>query len=79
MPMCVYKEINFWICNIAVYVDDMNLIGTLKEIKETAKHLKSEFEMKDLGRTNYCLRLELEHHVDGILLHQSNYILKMLR
>jgi hypothetical protein len=42
-------------------------------------HLKSEFEMKDLGRTNFCLGLELEHRADGILFHQSNYIQKMLR
>ncbi|KAM1101277.1 hypothetical protein ACFX2B_007573 [Malus domestica] len=34
---------------VAVYVDDMNLIGTLEELARTATHLKSEFEMKDLG------------------------------
>lgn len=64
---------------VVVYVDDMNLIGTPEEIKETTKHLKLEFEMKDLGRTNFCLGLELEHRADGILVHQSNYIQKMLR
>ncbi|KAM2958414.1 hypothetical protein FF2_025281 [Malus domestica] len=36
---------------VAVYVDDMNLIGTPAELKEIATHLKSEFEMKDLGKT----------------------------
>ncbi|MDD0213414.1 hypothetical protein PSY81_23780, partial [Shigella flexneri] len=49
------------VCNCAVYVKDMNLIDILEEIKETAKPLKSEFEMKGLGRTDYCLDLELEH------------------
>ncbi|PRQ59184.1 putative RNA-directed DNA polymerase [Rosa chinensis] len=77
---CVFiKKTSSGFVIVAVYVDDMNLIGTPEEIKETAKHLKSEFEMKDLGRTNYCLGLELEHRADGILLHQSNYIQKMLR
>jgi hypothetical protein len=54
---------------VAVYVDDMNLIGTLDELKETAKYLKSEFEMKDLGKTWFCLGLELEHRSDGIMIH----------
>lgn len=77
---CVFiKKTNSGFAIVAVYVDDMNLIGTPEEVKETAKLLKSEFEMKDLGRTNLCLGLELEHHSDGILVHQSNYIQKMLR
>ena len=46
---------------IAVYVDDMNLIGTLEELRDTATYLQSEFEMKDLGKTRFCLGLELEH------------------
>ncbi|KAL6180438.1 hypothetical protein ACLB2K_047101 [Fragaria x ananassa] len=59
---CVFiKKTSSGFTIVAVYVDDMNLIGTPEEIKETAKHLKSEFEMNDLGRTNYCLSLELEH------------------
>ncbi|GJR80356.1 hypothetical protein Tco_0151141 [Tanacetum coccineum] len=33
---------------IAVYVDDLNIIGTSKEINEVVVHLKEEFEMKDL-------------------------------
>ena len=54
---------------IAVYVDDMNLIGTSKELTETAELLKKEFEMKDLGKTRYCLDLQIEHRKDGILVH----------
>ncbi|GKC11521.1 transposable element, partial [Tanacetum coccineum] len=36
---------------IAVYVDDLNIIGNLEEIEHTAKLLKNEFEMKDLVET----------------------------
>ncbi|KAJ9558226.1 hypothetical protein OSB04_012840 [Centaurea solstitialis] len=61
---------------IAVYVDDMNLIGTSKELLETAKILKKEFETKDLGKTRYCLGLQIEHRKDGILIHQENYTQK---
>lgn len=64
---------------VAVYVDDMDIIGTLKELRETAEHLKSDFEMKDLGKTWFCLGLELEHRKDGILICQSAYTQKMLR
>ncbi|XP_026459407.1 uncharacterized protein LOC113360073 [Papaver somniferum] len=57
----------------------MNIIGTLDEIRETTSYLKSEFEMKDLGKTRFCLRLELEHQACGILIHQSAYVHKILR
>ena len=46
---------------IAVYVDDLNIIGISEEISETVSYLKSEFEMKDLGRTKFCLGLLIEH------------------
>ena len=54
---------------VAVYVDDMNLIGTPEELPRTASHLKSKFEMKDLGKTRYYLGLEIGHCSDGILVH----------
>ena len=34
--------------------------------------------MKDLGKTTYCLGLQLEHTPEGILMHQSNYTRKVL-
>ena len=57
----------------------MNLIGALDELRETASYLKSEFEMKDLGKTRFCLGIELEHRACGILIHQEAYIQKILR
>ena len=38
-----------------MYVDDLNLIGILEELTRTAKYLKKEFEMKDLGKTKFVL------------------------
>ncbi|KAM2529569.1 hypothetical protein PS1_027536 [Malus domestica] len=64
---------------VAIYVDDMNLIGTPVELEEIPVHLKSEFEMKDIGKTRYSLGLEIEHCSDEILVHQSNYTQKVLR
>ena len=45
---------------ITVYVDDMNLIGILEELRDIAMYVKSDFEMKDLGKTR-CLGFVLEH------------------
>jgi hypothetical protein len=59
---------------ISVYVDDLNIISHVKDIDEARKHLKTKFEMKDLGKTKFCLGLQLEHLQTGILIHQSAYV-----
>ena len=64
---------------IVVYVDDLNIIGSLKEIMETSDYLKKEFEMKDLGKTKFCLGLQIEHLKNGIFIHQSAYTEKILK
>ncbi|KAL0371809.1 UNVERIFIED_CONTAM: Copia protein [Sesamum calycinum] len=64
---------------ITVYVDDLNIIGSPEEIRQAVDYLKSEFEMKDLGTTKYCLGLQFEHTKGGIFIHQSNYIEKVLK
>ncbi|KAI3707738.1 hypothetical protein L6452_26367 [Arctium lappa] len=68
-PCILIKNTSSGFSIIAVYVDDMNIIGTLDEIRDTASYLK----------TRFCLGIELEHRACGILIHQSAYIQKMLR
>jgi hypothetical protein len=58
-------------CIISVYVDDLNIIGHIKDIDEAHNHLKTEFKMKDLVRIKFFLGLQLEHLQMGILVHQS--------
>jgi hypothetical protein len=65
-------------CIISIYVDDLNIIGTELDINEARDHLKMEFEMNDLGKTKFCLGLQLEHLPTVILVHQSTYIQKIL-
>jgi len=65
-------------CIISVYVDDLNIIGNPHDINEARNLLKTEFEMKDLGQTKFCLGLQIEHLHSGILVHQSAYIQKPL-
>ena len=76
---CVFikKSLNGF-CIFLVYVDDMNIIGTRKEIEEASSYLTTEFEMKDLGKTKYCLDLQIEHLLEGIFVHQSTYLKKVL-
>ena len=50
---------------IAVYVDDLNLVRTPEELTRTTNYLKKEFEMKDLGKTKFCLGLQIEHFSNG--------------
>ena len=58
MPLCSYKEIRIRICYpCSIYVNDINLLGTPEELTKAATNLKDEFEMKDLGKTKYCLSL----------------------
>jgi hypothetical protein len=65
-------------CIVSVYVGDLNIIGTECDINEAQNHLMTEFEMKDLGETKFCLGLQLKHLPRGILIHQSAYVQKVL-
>jgi hypothetical protein len=65
-------------CIISVYADDLNIIGHAKDIDDAHNHLKKEFEMKDLGKTKFCLGLQIKHLQMGILVHQSTYVKKVL-
>jgi hypothetical protein len=76
---CVFiRKSSIGFCIISVYVDDLNIIGTELDINEAHDHLKTEFEMKHLGKTNICLGLQLEHLPTGILVNQSAYVQKIL-
>ena len=35
--------------------------------------------MKDIGKTKFCLGLQIEHFPNGVLVHQSAYIKKVLK
>ena len=76
---CVFiKKSTSGFCIISVYVDDLNIIGNETDINEARHHLKTEFEMKDLGKTKFCLGLQLEHLPSGIFVYQAAYVQKIL-
>ena len=71
---CVFikKSLNGF-CIISVYVEDINIIGTRKEIEEASSCFNMEFEMKDLGKTKYCLDLQIQHLLKGIFLLEEGF------
>jgi hypothetical protein len=76
---CVFiKKSSNGFCIISVYVDNLNIIGTTGDIKEAIACLKTEFEMKDLGKTKFCLGVQLEHLSEGVFVHQSTYTKRVL-
>ena len=65
---------------IVVYVDDLNLVGTSATCQYAIALLTDQFEMKLLGRTSFCLGLQLTHiRGGGIFLHQTTYTQKLLK
>ena len=56
-PCIFIKKLEIGLAIIVVYDDDLNLIKTPEELKRTIKYLKKEFEIKDLGKTKFCLYL----------------------
>jgi hypothetical protein len=78
--LCVFiRKSSTGFCIISVYVDDLNIIGHAKDIDEERNHLKKEFKMKDLGKTKFCLGLQIKNLQMGILVHQSAYVKKVLK
>ena len=78
-PCTFIKKISMGCAILAVYFDDINLIGTPEEVQNAIEYLKKEFEMKDLEKTKICLGLQIEYLVDGVFIHQSAYTEKILK
>jgi hypothetical protein len=63
---------------IAVYVDDLNLVGTPTTCQHAMDLLTNQFEMKLLGKTSFCLGLQISHVPGGgVFLHQTTYTQKL--
>ena len=77
-PLHLYKS-KTGFAVITVYVDDVNLVGTLEELRKITKYLKREFEIKDLGKTKFCHDLQIKYFPIRVLVHQSTYTKKILK
>lgn len=63
-----------------IYVDDMLITSTDPNwIKSIKMELSKTFDMKDLGKANYCLGIEIQQEQGRITLSQRRYILDLLK
>ncbi|XP_021986393.1 uncharacterized mitochondrial protein AtMg00810-like [Helianthus annuus] len=74
----IYKR-DSRIMYLLVYVDDLILTGNHSPtIKSFVTTLDKEFAIKDLGRLNYFLGLEVTYTQNGLFLNQSKYTMDIL-
>ena len=77
--MVFYKHRGTFIIIMAVYVDDIVIIGDdVEEIKCLKENLGRAFEVKDLGPLRYFLGIEIARSPKGIVLSQRKYVLDLL-
>jgi hypothetical protein len=75
----IYKSKSFTMF-ILIYVDDIIFTCSNKsEIDKLLILLESDFAVKDLGKLNYFLGVELIPNAHGILLSQQRYIVNLLK
>ena len=64
---------------LLVYVDDIIVIGNDGKEKQSLRQcLAKEFEIKELGRLKYFLRIEVAHSRQGIFISQHKYVTDLL-
>ena len=62
---------------LAIYVDDMIIAtNSIEKFINLKSHLSSKFEIKDLGKINYCLDVEFRQDSESksIFMSQKKYI-----
>ncbi len=66
--------------HIGVYVDDILLTGDLSRIQEVKHQLGEQFEVKDLGKLNYFLGINVETAAEGkeLWMGQPTYVEQLL-
>jgi len=73
------KHTNMGYVIICLYVDDLLIFGSNKEIiKSTKDMLSARFDMKDLGIVVVILGVKIHKTNQGYVLSQSHYIGKIL-
>jgi hypothetical protein len=75
---CVYsKQVGNHFIYVALYVDDMLLVGNnMDVIKEVKSQLSSKFDRKDLGAANFIMGMEIkrDHANRKLWLNQRKYV-----
>ena len=77
---CIFiRRVGKLICLVALYVDDLLIIGKLDDINKTKKEISKVFDARDLGTASYCLGVQIAKFNNGeILIYQEKYIMELL-
>ena len=77
---CIYfKNTPHGYVLLGLYVDDMLIIGSNKDmVSQTKNMLSSKFEMKDMGLADVILGIKIFRNSEGIILSQTHYAEKIL-
>jgi hypothetical protein len=76
--LCVFTSFQPHPLVIAVYVDDLLLLGYATRIHDFKSVIATKFKCKDLGTARYLLGIEINHYKDRITLGQPSYARKVL-
>jgi hypothetical protein len=60
------------------FVDDILLTGTDEGIEDFVKECSREFKTRDLGIPKLFLGIQIERRKDKLVIHQRNYIRRLL-
>ena len=77
---CIYfKNTPYGYVLLGLYVDDMLIIGSNKDmVSQTKNMLSSKFEMKDMGLADVILGIKIFRNSEGTILSQTHYAEKIL-
>ena len=78
---CVFiKQIGERLCIVALYVDDLIVMGDRKAVDRVKASISEKFDARDLGALNYALGIHFERRHDGnVLMFQEKYIKECLK
>ena len=63
---------------LLLFVDDILLTGTDEGIEDFVKECGREFKTRDLGNPKLFLGIQIERRKDKLIIHQRNYIRRLL-
>eukprot|EP00833_Pecoramyces_ruminatium_P004151 jgi/Orpsp1_1/1178183/evm.model.c7180000064349.1 len=61
-------------CILSVYVDDILIAGTNKEINTIKNAIKEKFNIKDIGNVEFVIGIKFMKIQNGYILHQIRYV-----
>lgn len=74
LPCIIVLHKEYGYPKLAVYVNNINLVGTPSVCTEVENLVITRFEMKLIGRTTFCLGLQVDHHSMAVFFYTRNHM-----